>query len=167
MMKAGSRSLTVGAIGTGVAMLFAAVALATPKSGGYHGPTTQTGQPKGTVKFRVTDNHGDVHNFAGDIWASGENPGQPVQTIHITLNPSPNMAIRAGRFGFKGIFNIDNGPVVIARHVNGSIAGKFTAPRQVTGTMNFKWTFDDGNAPAPFPGYRCTTGTADFAAKRN
>jgi hypothetical protein len=74
------------------------------------------------------------------------------------------MPISGGKFGFKGKFNLDNGSVVVAHNVHGTIAGVFGANHTATGTMKFHWKFDS-HAPNGFAGYKCTTGTVQFTAQ--
>jgi hypothetical protein len=163
-LNAGNRRFRIGTLVIAFTLLLAGVALAAAKSGPFKGTTTQTGQANGTVRFTVSKNHKIVQKFAGDIWSNCTKSGKSPQPIHINLEPSPAMAIRSSKFGFHGVFNISDGSVVIAKHVDGTISGKFVPGAGATGTMHFKWKFDS-NAPAPFPGYNCSTGTVKYTAK--
>jgi hypothetical protein len=154
-------ALRVVALGAALALSSAGVALAAATNGRYSGSTTQTGQPGGTVRFSVSS--GSVRGFSGDAWASCHKTTAS-ETIPITVNPTPDMAIHDQTFTFNGNFSIDNGRVVIAKHVEGTITGKFVSGKKATGTMRFTWTFDK-NAPSSFPGQRCTTGTVSYTAK--
>jgi hypothetical protein len=156
--------LGVGLAAVLTTMAMAAVAMAAVASGTYSGSTTQTGQPNGTVHFRVTADHQTVQAFSGDVWATCSKAGAS-QSVHITLEPTRDMAIRHLAFGFSGNFNIDNGDVVIAKHVHGRITGRFASGRQVAGTMKFSWTFDH-DAPASVQGLSCTTQTVHYTAQR-
>ena len=163
-MSAGIRTLRVAALGAALALSLTGVAIAAATNGAYSGSTVQTGQPGGTVRFTVSGRT-SVRGFSGDVWATCHK-ATASETIHITLNPSPNMAIHNQSFGFNGNFNIDNGRVVVAKHVDGTITGKFLAGKKATGTMKFTWTFDS-NAPDSFRGQHCTTGTVNYTAKHS
>ena len=153
--------LPAGTITVALALVLASAALGAGRSGRWTGSTTQTGEPAGSVHFQVTA-AGIVHAFSGDLYGTCAKGGSS-QTIHIALNPSADMTIHKGAFGFHGVFNIDNGTVVIAKHVDGKIAGRF-AHGGATGSMSFVWTFDR-NAPQTFPGQHCSTGKTTFTAK--
>lgn len=164
-MKAGNRKISAVLLTGALTLALSAVALAAAASGSYTGSTTQTGQPKGTAHFSVTTDHNMVQGFSGDIYATCAKSASST-VVHITLNPVRDMAIHHLKFSFHGTFNIDNGRVVIAKHVDGNITGKFVPGRKATGTMKFVWTFDN-NAPATFRGDHCTTGTADYTVSHH
>jgi hypothetical protein len=159
-LKAGNRKISAAVLTGALTLAVSGVALAAVTSGSYTGSTTQTGQPKGTAHFSVTKDHKMVQSFSGNIFATCAKSA-PSTVIRITLNPVRDMTIHHSKFSFHGTFNIDNGRVVIAKHVDGDITGKFVPGRKATGTMKFVWTFDS-NAPAMFRGDHCTTGTADY-----
>ena len=163
-MSAGIRTLQVAALGAALALSLTGVATAAATNGAYSGSTTQTGQLGGTVRFTVSDRT-SVRGFSGNVWASCHK-ATASETVNMTLNPSPDMAIHNQSFGFNGNFNIDNRRVVIAKHVDGTITGKFLSGKKATGTMKFTWTFDN-NAPDSFPGQHCTTGTVNYTAKHS
>ena len=151
-------------LGAGGLLVLAAVAVAGVSSGKYAGTTTQPGQSSvGKVKFTVSGNKKAVHVFSGAVFATCKKGGTTLPA-DITLDPTPDMAIKKSAFGFHGNFNIDSGTVVIAKKVDGSIKGKFGAHSEATGTMSFKWKFDS-NAPSQFREFSCTTGTINFTAK--
>ena len=100
--------------------------------------------------------------FSGEVSATCTKKGAS-QIVEIDLDPAQNMRIRKLTFGFHGVFAIDDGRVVIANHVDGTITGTFVRAHTVTGTMSATWTFDS-RAPRPFPGQHCVTGTARYTA---
>jgi len=151
------------ALAAAVVLALASVAVAGVSSGKYSGTTAQTGEAAGQVHFTVSASKKAVHVFSGAVFASCEKSGSTLP-LDVTLDPTPDMAIKKGAFGFHGNFNIDDGKVVIAKKVDGSIKGKFGAHSEATGTMSFKWKFDS-NAPAEFRGAACTTGSISFIAK--
>jgi hypothetical protein len=140
-----------------------AVASAAIKSGSYSGSTAQTGHAAGSVRFSVARDLRIVNSFSGDVWAACTKR-RARRTVEIDLNPGTDMKVHKRTFGFHGVFDIDDGTRVIARHVDGTITGRFGRDRTVTGTMSFTWSFD-GNAPSPYPGQHCSTGTASYKAK--
>ena len=148
--------------GTGVIGAVLALALATGALAAsgvtYTGSTTQTGQPGGTVRFTLASKPTAVKGFSGDVWATCGS-----MQVHITLNPTPDMAVHHHAFSFSGRFNIANGTVVIAKKVDGQIHGTFGHGGKATGTMSFTWTFD-ANAPAAFVNVHCTTGAINYTA---
>lgn len=162
-MRAPIRKLLVAGSAAALPLLLAAVALAAVKSGSYKGTTVQPGDPNGRVQFKVANDHVNVKGFQGVIYTNCSKSGHPPQMAQVTLNPTPDMAIHNKKFSFTGKFNINNGPVVIARNVDGTLGGKFVSNKNVTGTMTFDWTFDN-KAPQQFRGYHCTTGTVQFTA---
>jgi hypothetical protein len=145
-----------------VLLVLASVAVAGVSSGKYSGTTAQTGEAAGQVHFTVSANKKAVHVFSGAVFASCEKSGSKLP-LDVTLDPTPDMAIKKEAFGFHGNFNIDDGTVVIAKKVDGSIKGKFGAHSEASGTMSFKWKFDS-NAPAEVRGAACTTGSVSFTA---
>jgi hypothetical protein len=157
------RMATVG-LAAALALLLAGVSLAAFKRGAYAGSTTQKAHPNGTVRFKVSSDGKTVQAFSGDIFGDCAKSDPAAQVIHLTLNPAPDMAIQAKRFGFHGTFRIDNGSVVIARHVHGTISGAFAPGGVVTGKMQFTWTFDS-HAPSGFRGANCSTGPVQYTAK--
>lgn len=151
-------------LGASVSLVLAAVSVAGVSSGKYTGTTTQPGESSnGKVSFTVSSNKKAVHVFSGAVFATCKRAGSTVP-VNITLDPTPDMAIKKQAFGFHGNFNIDNGSVVIAKKVDGSIKGKFVAHGEVTGTMSFTWKFDS-NAPTTYRDFSCTTGKVSFTAK--
>ncbi len=142
-----------------------AVRSAPIKSGSYSGSTAQTAQAagRGRVRFSVARDLRFVNSFSGDVWAVCTKR-RARQTVEIDLNPGTDMKVHKRKFGFHGVFDIDDGRFVIAKHVDGTITGKFGRDQTVTGTMSFTWSFDS-NAPSPFPGQHCSTGRASYKAK--
>jgi hypothetical protein len=161
--RSGAVFLTVA----GLALAGAALAFASSdqiKSGRFSGTTTQTGQKNGSIDFQVTTTHTIVSGFSGDVWGScTSGSGKAPVSLHITLDPTVNMAISRHTFGYHSNFNIKNGRVVIAKHVDGNISGKFASSSKASGTMSFAWTFDS-NAPPTVVGLHCSTATADWTA---
>ncbi len=133
------------------------------KSGSYSGTTVQAGQSAGSVHFGVTRGRRIVTGFSGDVWAICTQHGAK-QTVKIDLKPTSDMTVHQRAFGFHGVFSLVDGTVVIAKHVDGTITGKFVRAEAVRGKMSFTWSFDS-NAPRPFPGRHCSTGTASYKAK--
>jgi hypothetical protein len=162
-MRASNRRLRVASATAALPLLLAGVALAAANSGSYRGTTMQTGHPNGTVNFKVASDHANVKGFQGVMYTTCTKPRHPPQIAQVTLNPTPDMVIHNKKFSFTGKFNINNGPVVIAHNVNGTIGGKFVSNKDVMGTMKFDWTFDN-KAPQQFRGTQCTTGTVQFTA---
>jgi hypothetical protein len=150
-------------LGAALSLALAAVAVAGVSSGKYSGSTAQPGESAGKVSFNVSSNKQAVHAFSGAVFATCKT-GAATQAADITLDPTPDMAIKKQAFGFHGNFNIDNGSLVIAKKVDGQIKGKFGAHGVATGTMSFKWKFDS-KAPAGYRGDSCTTGSISFTAK--
>jgi hypothetical protein len=150
-------------LGAALSLALAAVAVAGVSIGKYSGSTVQPGESAGKVSFNVSSNKKAVHAFSGAVFATCKKGGTG-EAADITLDPTPDMAIKKQAFGFHGNFNIDDGSVAIAKKVDGSIKGKFGAHGYVTGTMSFKWKFDS-NAPAQYKGSSCTTGSISFTAK--
>jgi hypothetical protein len=163
-VSGGRRTISRGSVlAVAVLLALASVAVAGVSSGKYSGTTAQTGEAAGQVHFTVSANKKAVHVFSGAVFASCKKGGSTVP-VDVTLDPTPDMAIKKSAFGFHGNFNIQDGTVVIAKKVDGSISGKFGPHREATGTMSFKWKFDS-NAPAEFRGASCTTGSVSFTAK--
>lgn len=158
------QAATLAAV-TAVLLPSAALALrsAPIKSGSYSGSTAQTGQAAGSVRFSVARDLRIVNSFSGDVWAVCTKR-RARQAVEIDLNPATDMKVHKRTFGFHGVFDIDDGRLVIAKHVDGTITGRFGRDQTVTGTMSFTWSFDS-NAPSPFPGQHCSTGRASYKAK--
>jgi hypothetical protein len=163
-VRGGRQAIIRGSwLGAALSVALAAIAVASVSSGKYAGSTTQPGAAAGQVHFTVSANKKAVHSFSGAVSATCKKAGA-TSDAGISLDPTPDMAIKKAAFGFHGNFNIDNGSVVIAKKVNGSISGKFGSHGEATGTMSFKWKFDS-DAPAQYRNYSCATGKVSFTAK--
>ncbi len=147
----------VAAIATVSCLVAAGTALASPQAGSYTGATSQTG---GTVTFRVSKSGTDVKGFSAEMFVTCTQ-GTAIQDIHLHVNPTPDMKIHKGAFGFHSKFTIDNGTTVIANG-NGVLSGKFTSKKKATGSFHFPWTFD--NRAGSFKGFRCDAGKVTFQA---
>ncbi len=151
------RVATVAMLGFLIFGVAYAAAAVKPKAGAYSGSTSQTG---GSVNFRVGSSGTVVNAFGGEL-ISTCTKGSASQEIHIHVNPTPDMQIRKGAFGFHGKFTIDNGTKVIAEGM-GSLSAKFTSKSKVSGSFDYPWNFDA--RAGSFAGYHCDTGKVTFNA---
>jgi hypothetical protein len=147
--------------GPAVALLLAgaAVALASPRAGKYRGSAGSL-----PLVFGVASGGKSITNFEPTFVGNCTKRGHPkVVTPTITTDAGLSLAVAHSGFSARGV----NGEIRTKNHLiatgTDQVSGHFVTQHSAKGTYSVQFTFNKF-APAPYPGYHCSTGTLNWTA---
>jgi hypothetical protein len=148
----------------GLVLAAAAGALAAPRGGSYRGSTAQQSLP---LVFGVSARGTTVTNFEPTFIGTCTKRGaRQLSTPHIVTDAGRSIAVHNGSFSAHAARGmIRNGTTVIAIAAD-QVSGQFTSRNTAKGTYSVSFAFNR-HAPAPYPGYHCTTGKLTWTARRS